>query len=367
MTYSKKIKRASKTQKTSPETIRTESQEPETTNDVNQTQGIPESSSPIDDTASTEIKSEDGSIENKENPAKLTIENLIHAFFNGYGKDSSDENKKVFNEVLKKYLDQLVQTYNFEKKYNILILHDDSTLIKSDADKIYSAVTSFTEERPILMVLLSRGGASGPAYLIGKLCQEYSKGNFIVTVPRHAKSAATLISCAGNEIHMGSMSELGPVDPQINNMPALGLKNSIEHIAGLVKKYPDSSDMFAKYLNLSIEPIQIGYYERVAESAMQYTENLLMTHPQTLERQAKEIANDLVYKYKDHGFVIEKTEASKIFGNKIIRNNTPEYLFGNEIYVTLNLVGSMADYLNCSFYFIGSISAEPNITKRKER
>jgi hypothetical protein len=302
----------------------------------------------------------------KEIRPEITIQDLIQSFFKGYGKEACEENQKSFKELLKNYLTQVVHEFHFEEIYNILILHDDTTLIKSDADKIYSAVTSFTEEKPMLMVLLSRGGESGPAYLIGKLCQEYSKGNFIVSIPRYAKSAATLISCAGNEIHMGSLSELGPVDPQINNMPALGLKNSIEHIAGLVKKYPDSSDMFAKYLNLSIEPIQIGYYERVAESAMQYAENLLLTHPQTLERSAKEIAFELVYKYKDHGFVIEKSEAAKIFGNRIIQNNTPEYLFGNKIYSTLNLVCSIADYLNYSFYFIGSISTEPNISKRKE-
>jgi len=47
---------------------------------------------------------------------------------------------------------------------------------------------------------------------------------------------------------MGSLSELGPIDPQINELPALGLKNSVDHIAELVRKYPASSEMFAKYL-----------------------------------------------------------------------------------------------------------------------
>jgi len=296
----------------------------------------------------------------------FNVQELISLFFAGYGKESTDEKKKTFKNYLTDYLNQIIQSFNFTDKYNILILYDDSTMVKSDADKIYAAVTSFKEERPMLLVLLSRGGLSGPAYLIGKLCQEYSKGNFIVTVPRHAKSAATLICCAGKEIHMGSMSELGPVDPQINNMPALGLKNSIEHIAGLVKKYPDSSDMFAKYLNLSIQPIQIGYYERVAESAVQYAENLLITHPENLERQAKGIAFDLVYKYKDHGFVIDKVEAEKIFGSKIIKNNTPEYQFGNSIYNALKLVETMASLLNYNFYLIGSVSSEPNFEKNKE-
>ena len=299
----------------------------------------------------------------KEEIKKISMDDLIQGLFKGIGKDKTDETKKEFNNLLSKYLKQLADDFELTEKYNILILYDDSTLVKSDADKIYNSITTFTDTKPLLLVLLSRGGSASSAYLIGKLCREYSKGKFIVAIPRYAKSAATLLSCAANEIHMGSMSELGPVDPQINGMPALGLKNSVEHIAGLIKKYPDASEMFAKYLHLSIEPIQMGYYERVAESAMQYAENLLSTHQNNLPRLAKEIAEELVYKYKDHGFVIDTAEAVKIFGNKVIQNNTVEYRFSNMIYKTLDLVESISSYLDHKFYFIGSFDSEPNFTK----
>lgn len=296
----------------------------------------------------------------------ISVEQLIQGLFKGIGKDSTDETKKEFYGLLSSYLLQVAKDFNIYDKYNILILYDDSTLVKSDADKIYNAITKFNETKPLLLILLSRGGEAGSAYLIGKLCREYSKGKFLVAIPRYAKSAATLLACAANEIHMGSMSELGPVDPQINKMPALGLKNSVEHIAALVKKYPDASDMFAKYLHLSIEPIQMGYYERVAESAMQYAENLLSTHQDNIPRSAKEIAEELVYKYKDHGFVIDVAEATKIFGNKVIKSNTGEYQFSNAIYKTLDLVENISSYLNNNFYFIGSIDSEPNFSKREK-
>jgi ClpP class serine protease len=183
-------------------------------------------------------------------------------------------------------------------------------MVKADADKIYSAVTAFSENKPLLLILYSNGGLISSAYLIGKLCREYACGNFIISVPRHAKSAATLVCCAADEIHMGSMSELGPIDPQINDLPALGLKNSIEHIAKLVKETPESAEMFAKYLYYSLKPIDIGYYERVAESALQYAQKLLETHADKLPRSAEKIAYELVYTYKDHGFVIDKSMLS---------------------------------------------------------
>ncbi len=156
--------------------------------------------------------------------------------------------------------------------------------------------SSFSDNKPLLLILYSNGGVIGSAYLIGQLCREKAEDKFVITVPRHAKSAATLLCCAADEIHMGSLSELGLIGPQINNLPALGLKNSIEHIAKLVKETSESAEMFAKYLHYSLKPIDLGYYERVAESAIHYAEKL--------EKNIAQIAYEFVYIYKDHRLVI---------------------------------------------------------------
>ena len=304
-------------------------------------------------------------IKESEEVKEITSSDVIGALIKAYSAEGEKIDKDIFNSTFKKYLQQLVTKNEISKKYNIVIIFDEGTMLKSDADKIYSAVTTFKKNKPILMVLLSNGGEPGSAYLIGKLCREYSNGKFSITVPRQAKSSATLLCCAANEIHMGSLSELGPIDPQIKGLPALGLKNSIEHIAELVAENPKASEMFARYLNLSIEPIQIGYYERVAESAMQYAEKLLNTHSSDLPREAKVIADELVYKYKDHGFVIDKSEAEIILGKKVIKHNTPEYVFGNTIYQFLEFASRFSGYLKHTFYFIGGIDSEPTFIKRR--
>ena len=300
-------------------------------------------------------------ISNKE----IGFQELVKELIAGYGENATDPSKQNCNQTILKYLKQEASKVACYNKYNIIILYDDTSLVKSDADNIYNAVTKFSDKRPLLLVLYSRGGSAASAYLIGKLCREYSNDTFIVSIPRFAKSAATLITCAANEIHMGSLSELGPIDPQINELPALGLKNSIEHIASLVKTFPESSDMFAKYLQNNLKLIDLGYYERVAESAVQYAEKLLETHSDNLPRHAKEIANELVYKYKDHGFVIDRAEAVNIFGEQIIKSNSSEYELGNVLYKSLDMIGSLLGYLKHNFYFIGSLDSEPTIRKRK--
>jgi len=291
---------------------------------------------------------------------------IVHLMIDAYGEDGNDETIPDFINEFQKYIAQEFKKSGLSETYELLVLYDDNTMLKSDADKIYNAATKFKKDKPVLLILYSGGGVPGSAYLIGKLCREYSNGSFVITVPRRAKSAATLLCCAANEIHMGSLSELGPIDPQINGMPTLGLKNSIEHIAELVTQNPTSSEMFANYMRLSIEPIQIGYYERVAESAMQYAENLLNTHRENLPKSPNTIANELVYKYKDHGFVIDKSEATKILGEDIIKSNTDEYEFGNTIYQFLDMLSRIAEYLNHNFYFIGGQNSEPTINEKKK-
>ena len=115
---------------------------------------------------------------------------------------------------------------------------------------------------------------------------------------------------------------------------------------------------------MSLQPIHLGYYERVAESAAQYAERLLKLHSGNLKQKPVQIAKDLVYSYKDHGFVIDKVEATEIFGSDIIKTDTDEYKLGNDIYRALIFVSRIADIVNHNFYFIGSVNSDPHFIKR---
>lgn len=288
------------------------------------------------------------------------INALVDAMLKSLVPEPPSGADKRRDKLIQEFIKHQIAASSVSNSYNILILHDESRMVKSDADHIYSAANAFTDDRPLLLVLYSSGGLIDSAYLIGKLCREYSTEKFVVAVPRQAKSGATLICCAADEIHMGSLSELGPIDPQIKDLPALGLKASVEHIADLIKSHPHASDMFAKYLNMSLQPIHLGYYERVAESAAQYAERLLSLHAQGLAQEPAQIAKALVYSYKDHGFVIDKAEASLIFGDQVVKTDTELYGLGNNIYSALMFVSRVARAMNHHFYFIGSPNSEPH-------
>ena len=298
---------------------------------------------------------------------EIKRKDLISPILSSLDPDSTSDKEVERDDKIRAYLTQLFSKHPIADSYNVLIQYDEGRMVRSDTDYIYSAAASFIDKKPILLVLYSTGGVIESAYLIGKLCREYSSNRFCVVVPRLAKSAATLICCAADEIHMGSLSELGPIDPQIDDMPALGLKATVEHIAALMMSHPYAADMFAKYLKYSLNPVQIGYYERIGESACQYAERLLRSHETNLSQPPEKIARDLVYTYKDHGFVIDKAEATTVFGAQVVKQNTPEYSFGNELYGSLIFISRVADIKDHNFYFIGSKDTKPTFVKRKKR
>jgi hypothetical protein len=278
---------------------------------------------------------------------------LLDLFRQGQVDLSDDELKDI---VQRQVIAELAKT-DLATRYNILFLHDDRAIDRLDADRIYRAVETISGTLPILLILNSRGGSPSAAYFIAKICREYSDGIFEVAVPRQAKSAATLICCGADRIHMGSLSELGPIDPQFGQTPALALKYSIEHLADLAGRYPAAAEMFANYLAKSLRLEDMGYYERVAVSATHYAERLLRsrTAAQDSEKAMSELAHRLVYEYKDHGFAIDAREAAELFGTSVVGINTEQYDLANQLYRTFDLLAwIIRTRFNRQFVFTGN-------------
>jgi hypothetical protein len=149
---------------------------------------------------------------------------------------------------------------------------------------------------------------------------------------------------------MGVISELGPIDPQVGSYPALGLGSAINYIVGLCKQYPDAKEMLAQYLSTSLNLHDLGYLERVSESAVQYAERLLAGKEFPQGQSRAKIAKRFVYGYKDHGFVIDRDEALDILGDKIVRFDTPEYRLASQIHEYLDTVRILVvDYGRSTF------------------
>jgi hypothetical protein len=265
--------------------------------------------------------------------------------------DDESQIARTIGDELKKILERHTE---INDAYAVVVLFDADRRIDSfDANRIFNALSRHVPKaKDVLLLLYSGGGSVEPAYQISKLCKKYARERFIVAIPRRAKSAATLISLGADEIHMSPLGQLGPIDPQIGGLPALGVVQALQTIAGVAEKNPGSADMFARYLRQALTVEQIGYCERIGESAVQYAVRLLKTKP-TLGAAAERIAKHLVYEYKDHGFVIDADEAKRVLGDSWIKEESGPLTFAEEIYRLFEQVDLLLQVVKQKRVYIG--------------
>ncbi|HXU37927.1 MAG TPA: hypothetical protein VN937_16305 [Blastocatellia bacterium] len=251
----------------------------------------------------------------------------------------------------------------------LALLEAEDNIDSFEADRIYKALseTNSGRDKDVLLIILSGGGSIEPAYQISKICKSFAKNRFIAVIPRRAKSAATLIALGADEIHIGPLGQLGPIDPQLDGLPALGVTQALERLASVAEKHPGSAEMFAAYLQRALTIQQIGYCDRIAESAAQYAERLLSTKVHLVER-AGQIARELVYEYKHHGFVIDLAEATTHLGSDWIKGVSPELALAETVYSHFEDVdlwlGMVAQK---RIIMVGELKSEPILLKKERR
>ena len=308
---------------------------------------------------------------NSQDPWKRAFDYLFQESRN----DNIDEFREKSEKLLTKCAEKLCSSHILQD-YHIVFLWTRLLLSDLHLNRIHQHLkTNKSKEgnkKDVLLIIDSDGGSIEPAFQISKICNIYKKNKFIVAVPRRAKSAATLIAIGANEIHMGDLSQLGPIDPQLGpGLPALGIHDALNALAKVVKMYPESVNLFSIFLDKKIDLQILGWLTRVPESASQYAQKLLAINygKDEYRSQVKKIAKDLVETYKDHGFVIDSEEIKTILGDKVgegmiksnskIMNEIEEfYLNLSEFETYANLSWIQDDGSRLQINFIGQIECK---------
>jgi serine dehydrogenase proteinase len=218
---------------------------------------------------------------------------------------------------------------------------------KSDFDTVdYPATRGFFGQRgrglrrgePIALLIDSYGGNADPAFEFATLLQKYC-GGFIAIVPRHAKSAATLLAMGAEAIIFSDFGELGPLDMQIldperedrqsvlDDVQALERLNAfvlsaIDETMFLLKQrsrmkiatlMPHVREIVTGMTRPLFEKIDVVKYTRMSrllKVAEEYAIRLLA--PKAGLEQATAIASHMAEKYPVHEFIIYPDEAKAI-------------------------------------------------------
>jgi hypothetical protein len=175
--------------------------------------------------------------------------------------------------------------------------------------------------KQITVLVDSGGGDIDAAYNLAQLFRRYGSEQLTFIVPRWAKSAATLLVCAGDFIEMTPVAELGPLDPQITQMNPMEQRFEsfsplhIESTLSLIREeYKNGSEALANGLLQRLQfPLTLGSFKKSLDLGKQYLIRLLSTRMLAANPQnADDVAKQITEGYADHGCCISLNEAQNI-------------------------------------------------------
>ena len=199
------------------------------------------------------------------------------------------------------------------------VCHDDVLALFKLLEKI-------GKQEKIYLFLKSSGGNGQASLRIVNLLRQYCN-ELVAVIPLECASAATMITLGANEILMGPMAYLTPVDTSLTHaLSPIDRDNdrvsvSLDELTRVVRLWQsqksDSSENPYQELFQHVHPLVIGAVDRAESLSIMLCKELLAYHIKDDETQEK-IASALNEKYPSHGYPILFEEAKRI-GLKVNR------------------------------------------------
>ena len=148
----------------------------------------------------------------------------------------------------------------------------------TDADKngFMTVIHGLDRTKGLDLILHTPGGQVAATESLVDYARKMFGTNIEVFVPQIAMSAGTMIACAAKKIYMGKQSNLGPIDPQFNGIPAYGVIEEFERALSEIRedqsKIPIWQVIISKY-----HPTFIGKCQNAIEWSKQIVTDWLTT------------------------------------------------------------------------------------------
>jgi hypothetical protein len=197
---------------------------------------------------------------------------------------------------------------------------------------------SLPKGQRIALLIDSPGGFTRNAYELAMLLRRHC-GGFVAVVPRHAKSAATLLALGADAIILNDHAELGPLDVQIWDSQREDMLSGLDEVQSLERLnafamqaldnlmlllldrtkmkarslIPLASNFVARMTRPMFEKVDVVRFAQMSRAlkiAEEYAYRLLASRygPENAQR----ISRTLVQDYPEHGFPIYREEMQAI-------------------------------------------------------
>ena len=141
-----------------------------------------------------------------------------------------------------------------------------------DSEQVLRAIRMTPDDMPIDLIIHTPGGLALASTQIANALIKH-KAPVRVIIPHYAMSGGTLIALAADEIIMDPHAVLGPVDPQIGQLPASSILKVLE-----VKDVKDIDDQTIILADIA---------KKAIDQMVRHVENLLVSNGMDMEKASK--------------------------------------------------------------------------------
>lgn len=127
-----------------------------------------------------------------------------------------------FARIQRKRRSRIIAIVHREEPMGLLGVPQLRYIDLNDAEDVLNAIRRTPANKPLEIILHTPGGILIAALQIARAIKAHP-GKKTVFVPHYAFSGGTLIALAADEIVMSKHAVLGPIDPQIDGLPAVSI------------------------------------------------------------------------------------------------------------------------------------------------
>lgn len=133
----------------------------------------------------------------------------------------------IIEEIQETRGSRVITLIHREETVNLFGMAVSKYIDIDDAEAVLRAIRLTPAQKPIDLIIHTPGGLVLAASQIAHALRAH-EGKITVFIPHYAMSGGTLIALAADEIVMDPNAVLGPVDPQIGNLPAASIIKTVE-------------------------------------------------------------------------------------------------------------------------------------------
>lgn len=209
----------------------------------------------------------------------------------------------VLDEIRRSYLNEL----HLHTKRNIIAYYSgflskpgiaQSAIIDEDKNGFMMAVHKLDRSKGLDLILHTPGGDLAATESIVDYLHKMFGHDIRAIVPQIAMSGGTMIACSCKEIFMGAHSNLGPIDPQLRGIPAIGVIEEFKRAYEEIKKDAAKIDVWRPILSKYM-PTFISQCENAIEWSKGFVTEQLANVMFEGEPKSREKAEKIVGKLTD--------------------------------------------------------------------